>query len=808
MKTIITLTVLLLLTTSLFSTTWIINQGGTGDFTTISAGITAAVNGDTILVYPGIYYERINYQGKNITITSFYDGDQYDESYIANTVIDGNQEGTVVIFNSNETRNAVLNGFTIRNGLGEFHINSLSTCGGGIYIRHASPTISNCRIKNNRAYVGGGISLVTSGSPLLKGNVISDNHSVSYGGLTAGVGTNIEFCSESLNSIYLNYGGMMTDLFLGGTEQTSVIIDTMTVANPDRYFVVYSRMIPADFELIVNHGVIQPVAADLYVNPNGSDNNSGLTIDDPLQTIAMAMIKIAPDSLQQRTVHLAEGIYSRSLNNQLFPVQVRSFVDIVGADKESTILDMEEETLAFHGMVHPTSHYPDNDPVIFIRNFKLKDLAIVNGGNPMGGAGRGAMFFYYVDSLALENIDIRNCHTGNSANMSMGSYVVSSVQASEIVIKNTQIRDSSGESAFYLYIQDGVNQSFYGENIRIRNHNPGPWNQHYDGGWGGGIELISQHVPPNEAAFLDATLVNLEITNCLIDNIHPFWSNPPFSFLSVGGVSGNARIINATIGNNYSPELNVGGVKLGGPFDFALINSIIYGNLPYNLSLINIETQTSHVSITHSLIQNAEEGILYYGNPNTIVHWGEGNLDTDPLWMGDSFPDYPYMLSANSPAINAGTLDIPDFEFPEFDLAGNPRIYGDSIDMGAYEWNPNVNIGNDFGSIGELPEPHDYKLYNYPNPVVSMQSDGNRGGSTGTSISFQLPKDGHVAIDIYNLKGQFVRRVIDAYMRHGSHKAFWDGRDDLERYVATGFYMYKLEIDGKMVATGRATFIK
>jgi len=248
MKTILILPIILLLTASLFSTTWIINQDGTGDFTTISAGITVAVDGDTLLVYPGVYYENISYQGKNITISSLYDGDLYDETYIANTIIDGSHEGTVVVFNSNETRNAVLNGFTIRHGLGELHVGTLTTQGGGIFISYSSPTISNCRIRDNRAYDGAGLNLLINGSPLLKGNVISHNHSVRYGGLSAGVGANIEFCSEELNSIYYNHGGRMTDLFLGGTQQTSVTLDTMTVINPDRYFVVYSRFIPADFE--------------------------------------------------------------------------------------------------------------------------------------------------------------------------------------------------------------------------------------------------------------------------------------------------------------------------------------------------------------------------------------------------------------------------------------------------------------------------------------------------------------------------------------------------------------------------------
>jgi len=78
----------------------------------------------------------------------------------------------------------------------------------------------------------------------------------------------------------------------------------------------------------------------------------------------------------------------------------------------------------------------------------------------------------------------------------------------------------------------------------------------------------------------------------------------------------------------------------------------------------------------------------------------------------------------------------------------------------------------------------------------------------GTSISFLMPEEGHAIVGIYNLKGQFVRRLFDAHTLKGEHTVFWDGRDEQERFVATGFYMYKLEINGRTVAAGKCTFVK
>ena len=85
------------------------------DYSTIQAGIDVATNGDTILVQPGTYIENINFNGKNITVGSLF-LTTADTSYISQTLIDGNQNGSVVTFESGEDSTAVLVGFTVTNG--------------------------------------------------------------------------------------------------------------------------------------------------------------------------------------------------------------------------------------------------------------------------------------------------------------------------------------------------------------------------------------------------------------------------------------------------------------------------------------------------------------------------------------------------------------------------------------------------------------------------------------------------------------------------------------------------------------------
>jgi parallel beta-helix repeat protein len=140
-------------------------------YSTIQAAINEARNGDEIVVSPGTYRENISFQGKKITLRSTAPG---DPSVVASTIIDGRSAGAVVTFSNGETREAVLAGFTIRNGS--------SSYGGGIYIFSASPTITGNTVQNNSAGYGGGIAVYHHSSPTITGNVIKGNSAYDAGG--------------------------------------------------------------------------------------------------------------------------------------------------------------------------------------------------------------------------------------------------------------------------------------------------------------------------------------------------------------------------------------------------------------------------------------------------------------------------------------------------------------------------------------------------------------------------------------------------------------------------------------------------
>ncbi len=213
----------------------------------IQQAINASLNGDTIEVASGTYFENINFRGKNVLLTSQYYLSQ-NVAFITSTIIDGSSPlfsdtASCVIFNSGENANAILQGFTITGGKGTkwFDIHGAGTFreGGGILIELSSPTIIHNLIINNNATnitgvtdAGGGGIRIGDGNPTVCSNAIMNNQA-KYG---PGIVLNYTGGKYTNNVIATNTGGQS---YFGGSgiwavnnlSLTPLIIENNTITN-------------------------------------------------------------------------------------------------------------------------------------------------------------------------------------------------------------------------------------------------------------------------------------------------------------------------------------------------------------------------------------------------------------------------------------------------------------------------------------------------------------------------------------------------------------------------------------------------
>jgi len=104
--------------------------------------------------------------------------------------------------------------------------------------------------------------------------------------------------------------------------------------------------------------------------------------------------------------------------------------------------------------------------------------------------------------------------------------------------------------------------------------------------------------------------------------------------------------------------------------------------------------------------------------------------------------------------------------------------------------NENVDVKLENGMVELIPARTEL-LQNYPNPF-----------NPETWIPFRLADDADVIIKIYDMTGKLVRKFDLGHVDSGnyisrSRAVYWDGRNKQGERVASGVYIYQLQVDGK-----------
>ncbi|MCP4632000.1 MAG: T9SS type A sorting domain-containing protein [candidate division Zixibacteria bacterium] len=152
--------------------------------------------------------------------------------------------------------------------------------------------------------------------------------------------------------------------------------------------------------------------------------------------------------------------------------------------------------------------------------------------------------------------------------------------------------------------------------------------------------------------------------------------------------------------------------------------------------------------------------------------------------------DYEYLVRVSPKANLLTVMGQNGAVFSVYSSSGLATIYNDD------PWEvyfTGFNVGDyqlDRSDLENIPQ--EFILYqNNPNPF-----------NTSTKISFALPNQSDVRIDIYNLAGQKIETLIDRNIRAGHHNITWDAST-----YSSGVYFYKLTANNK-TQTKRMTLMK
>lgn len=218
----------------------------------------------------------------------------------------------------------------------------------------------------------------------------------------------------------------------------------------------------------------------------------------------------------------------------------------------------------------------------------------------------------------------------------------------------------------------------------------------------------------------------------------------------------------------------------------------IPGVIPYPPPTISaFSAYESDLTITNSILWESD-GVQSSGSDVAISYsdimggWpGEGNIDTDPLFVNPDANDYS--LQGGSPAIGAGTL-----------LALNILPPPNRPDMGAipYDWDQ-YERPTDVAQETDRPAAFDL-LAPFPNPF-----------NPTTTLRFSVPNESAARIAVYDGTGRLVSVVADGSYDAGNHAVVWDGCDATGREVASGVYVVRLTLsDRGETLTQRVTLVR
>lgn len=351
------------------------------------------------------------------------------------------------------------------------------------------------------------------------------------------------------------------------------------------------------------------------------------------------------------------------------------------------------------------------------------------------------------------------------------------------IIKDTRLAPSTGEYNAYRIEIPGTNEAFFIENRQGTSYDSELM----------GTGLIIWHVSGTTYPFSSA---GQDVEIAVPDGPHGYdWlDNIPDG--TSAGLGFATDFFNPTNKTQFTPWTNPS-TETGYRFfdthsftDIAITNirqngsDMIFDFLansppaaPQNLFIVNAGSNGQHPVLQWDA--NTEPDLDHYN-----IYRGWQQSKTDPIdW--DSFPAATTTNTTwTDPVV---TMDISattsvHYRVTAVDDADNESDYSNSVSTTTNNFLP--KIGDDISEIEFQTIPKGFALsQNYPNPF-----------NPTTEIKYQLPENGLVTLSIFNVVGQEIRTLVKEQKKAGYYSAMWDGKDDSSKEVASGIYLYRIQV--------------
>jgi hypothetical protein len=324
------------------------------------------------------------------------------------------------------------------------------------------------------------------------------------------------------------------------------------------------------------------------------------------------------------------------------------------------------------------------------------------------------------------------------------------------------------------------------------------------------IKDIGNSTNRNPGIYVDGTFEELNVENNEILNCYG-GIKASFQYASKNQVIGPQILINHNtihdLASSGDPAIGIEVIDTT-PQYFTLSNTVPYGEIQNN-TFDNIDGYEIYTDLTCPLywqVQNKIPDAPYLqtiskdANDHPVLTWTPpGDNDIQKYIV---FKQYTNSSGTESWTVDVGLATTwTDNGITLTKFGNTTAIYKvkavDNVDQESAYSNSRAVDGDGplWKPVSEIPK--EFALHQaYPNPF-----------NPSTQISFDIPSETKVLIELYDLLGQKVRTLVQTNCHPGYHRIVWDGKNDNGNPMSAGTYFIKM-VTGEYQKPAKCTLIK